>query len=198
MLTKLTTTLVAALGMAGTAYADRAPASPDFVEHAPARNVDQDLAASSGTKPMRPMAVLLFEFDRSELHRADRAEVEAARDWIEAHPDSYLVIEGHTDATGTFAYNAGLATRRAEVVRQALITLGAPADRLVVGVFGEARATSPNSAANRRVVLRGTTESLDQITDRTLIDGMAVVWDYQPAATVAARRQAEIRDFFET
>src|SRR5688500_9066106 len=178
----LTTMLAAALGTAGTAYADHQPATtgPDFVDHAPARNVGKDLSASTGENKMRPMAVLLFEFDKSDVSRIDRAEVEAARAWIAAHPRSYLVIEGHTDATGSFAYNAGLATRRAEAVRSALITLGAPADRLVVGVFGEANATSPNAAANRRVLIRGTNESIDQITSRTLVDGMAVVWDYQP------------------
>jgi outer membrane protein OmpA-like peptidoglycan-associated protein len=200
MRTKLISILASLGAFVGTAaYADHdsAPAGPDFAStKAPARHTAQDLSASDGQRALRPMAVLLFAFDNAEPSAIDRGELETARDWLAAHPTAMLVIEGHTDTVGTFAYNAGLATRRAEAVRAALITLGADPQRLVVGVFGEAQATSPNNAANRRVIVRGSTETLQQITARTLVDGMAVVWSYEPDPQVARRIKTRLDRFF--
>lgn len=188
--------VIAALGVTGTAYAggDSAATGPDFLDNAPARHIAKDLATSDGSR-MHPMAQLMFDFDRSVVNAADRPELEAAKAWMERHPSSYLVIEGFTDSVGTFAYNAGLATRRAEAVRAALIDLGAPADRLVVGIYGEALA-SGNDAADRRVIVRGTNDSLAKITARTLVNGMGVVWSYQPTSDAVAKRNSNnLREF---
>ena len=188
---------IAALGIASTAYAggDRAATGPDFLDNAPARHIAKGLATSDGGSRMHPMAQLLFDFDRSVVNAADRPELEAAKTWIVRHPSSYLVIEGFTDTVGTFAYNAGLATRRAEAVRAALIDLGAPAERLVVGIYGEALA-SGNGAADRRVIVRGSSDSLTRITSRTLVNGMGVVWSYQPTSDAVARRNSNnLREF---
>lgn len=189
--------VIAALTAASTAYAggDSAATGPDFLDNAPARHIAKGLATSDGGSRMHPMAQLMFDFDRSVVSSADRPELEAARTWMQSHPSSYLVIEGFTDSVGTFAYNAGLATRRAEAVRAALIDLGAPAERLVVGIYGEALA-SGNDAADRRVIVRGTNDSLAKITSRTLVNGMGVVWSYQPTSdAVAKRNTSNLREF---
>jgi outer membrane protein OmpA-like peptidoglycan-associated protein len=157
-----------------------APAGPDFVQEAEAEEEEA---------PLRPMALLLFSFDSSELDPADRSELETAKAWTADHPNQYLVIEGHTDPIGTFDYNAGLATRRAENVRSELLAMGADPDQLVVGVYGEAKPVSDDNAANRRVVVRGTDETLDQITQRTVDEGLAVVWSYTPSAEAVAMRE---------
>ena len=68
--------------------------------------------------------------------------------------DSFL-IAGHTDAKGGAAYNLELSQRRAEAVRQFLITnFKIDANKLVAKGYGLQRLKSPNdplAAANRRV-----------------------------------------------
>lgn len=188
MLTRLTTVL-GTLALTATAYADHpvAPKGPDFVDTAPAAApVDRDLTLSPADRPLRPVAVVPFGFDSTAIYAADVNELVSARNWLGTHPRSFLVIEGYTDQTGTRSYNRDLARRRAEAVRDRLVVLGARPEQLVVGVFGEAKAASPNPVANRRVILRGTTDSLATITARTKVDGLAVTWRYAP--TTVSRR----------
>ena len=185
---RTTLTLLATMLAGGVALADNpAPRSPDFTYDRDARHVNRDLATSNAKNAFMPSALMLFAFDSSDIDPADEPELLSARDWLRDHPAHYLVIEAHTDKVGTYAYNAGLSARRGEAVRERLIALGANPDRLVVGIFGEslALANSPNDQANRRVVVRATDRSLKSITNRTLVNGIAVVWSYRPSRYVA-------------
>ena len=69
-----------------------------------------------------------------------------------------IIVEGHTDSTGTDAVNLPLSQRRADRVREFLVLQGVPASRLVAVGFGAARPAYPNDseqnrALNRRVQL---------------------------------------------
>jgi len=69
-----------------------------------------------------------------------------------------LLLSGHTDSVGENDYNQGLSERRAEAVRNFMVSNGYDADLLAVEWFGEGHATSDNStsmgrAENRRVEL---------------------------------------------
>jgi hypothetical protein len=154
-------------------------------------------APPAAAPPARPsLAQLHFQFDSAVVDRGDRAELERATAWLGKHPHLYLVIEGHTDAIGTYAYNAGLGVRRAEAVRAALVKLGADPARLVVAVYGEADPVSTVNADNRRVIVRGTRNTLAQIQRQALRKGMAVVWGYHPTGRAAARNRDNLRRFF--
>jgi outer membrane protein OmpA-like peptidoglycan-associated protein len=78
---------------------------------------------------------------------------------LRAHPDLRLLIEGHTDDVGDADANMGLSARRAEAVRQYLLTTyGIRAERLEARGFGATRPAAPNATAlgrqiNRRVEL---------------------------------------------
>ena len=67
-----------------------------------------------------------------------------------------VVIEGHTDSTGQRGYNQNLARRRAEAVRDYLVSQGAPADLFAVEGIGPDRPVannrSPEGRANNRRV----------------------------------------------
>ncbi len=67
-------------------------------------------------------------------------------------------INGHTDDTGADAFNQRLSEQRADAVRQYLIELGVPSDRLETRGFGESRPIGDNAvdegrSVNRRVEL---------------------------------------------
>ncbi|WP_244224437.1 OmpA family protein [Corallococcus sicarius] len=67
-----------------------------------------------------------------------------------------LLIEGHTDSRGTDDYNSQLSQRRAERVREFLISQGVPPNRIEIRGVGEDRPVATNDTAegranNRRV-----------------------------------------------
>ncbi len=75
--------------------------------------------------------------------------------WLQSHSSARLVIEGHTDASGSAAFNRRLSVRRAKAVRSLLVDrTGASVDRIRVVGFGESRLADPEDASkNRRVVI---------------------------------------------
>ncbi len=72
------------------------------------------------------------------------------------HPNGRIIVEGHTDATGTAAANIRLSEKRALAVRNELVRLGIPGHLIVMEAVGSERpiatnATEEGRALNRRV-----------------------------------------------
>ncbi|MDR1314303.1 MAG: OmpA family protein [Deltaproteobacteria bacterium] len=99
-----------------------------------------------------------FDFDKAVVKPAYRSEVERAATFLNQHPGSTAVVEGHTDSRGTEAYNQNLSERRARAVRDYLVTqFGVSAGRVSAVGYGKSRpiatnATDAGRAENRRVV----------------------------------------------
>jgi len=75
---------------------------------------------------------------------------------MQKYPTAKFRIEGHTDSVGSAEYNMKLSQRRAEAVKQYLISKGISPDRLEAVGYGETRpiasnATAAGRAKNRRV-----------------------------------------------
>jgi outer membrane protein OmpA-like peptidoglycan-associated protein len=94
--------------------------------------------------------------------------VELARlmnDLIAEDPGELFLIEGHTDAVGSAAYNLALSDRRAETVALALTEFfDVPPENMVVQGYGERFLKVPiatDEPANRRVALRRITWLVD-------------------------------------
>lgn len=73
-------------------------------------------------------------------------------------PDPRIVVEGHTDSQGSQAFNLHLSTRRAQAVRDLLISRGVAEDRIRSEGLGFSRPIADNKSAegranNRRVEL---------------------------------------------
>ncbi|MBF8222093.1 OmpA family protein [Halomonas sp. 328] len=100
-----------------------------------------------------------FAFDSAELTPAARHTLDdVALRLTRSSPDVRVHIAGHTDSTGSAQYNQGLSQRRADSVRDYLISRGVEGSRLVARGFGEERpvasnATDAGRAENRRVEL---------------------------------------------
>ena len=101
-----------------------------------------------------------FAFDSAELTADARKELDAVAESLNrpnvARFD--VVINGHTDAVGSPEYNQKLSERRAQAVRQYLITQrGIDAGRLVAKGYGKDHLllpSEPNNELNRRVEFR--------------------------------------------
>jgi OOP family OmpA-OmpF porin len=103
--------------------------------------------------------VVLFDFDMSNINAAARAVIERALADAKAKGGNVHVTDtGHTDRAGTEEYNTALSLRRADSVRDALISGGIPADAITVAGRGESEPAVPTAdgvrkQANRRVEL---------------------------------------------
>jgi peptidoglycan-associated lipoprotein len=82
-----------------------------------------------------------FAYDQSALQAGERAKLDAAKAYLEAHPEQRLLIEGRADWRGTADYNLGLGDRRAASAKQYLITLGVADTKIEVLSKGDLEAT---------------------------------------------------------
>ena len=82
---------------------------------------------------------VLFEVDQSNLTEAGRATLEGQANWLLENTAFTAVIEGHADEQGTREYNLALGARRADTVRNYLISRGIAGTRLRVVSYGKER-----------------------------------------------------------
>jgi peptidoglycan-associated lipoprotein len=92
---------------------------------------------STATPASSPLKDVYFNFDRYDLRADARETLKANWAWIKANPAAQIQIEGHCDERGTTEYNLALGSRRADSVKDYLVTLGATADRLSTISYGE-------------------------------------------------------------
>ncbi|HTO77513.1 MAG TPA: OmpA family protein [Thermoanaerobaculia bacterium] len=117
-----------------------------------------DVTAAPAPAPIDRMSVHVnFDTDKSEIRKADHDELEKALHFVEKYPGCKISVEGHTDSTGSEAYNQALSERRAAAVKKFLIDHGVTsADRIESVGYGETRPIADNTTAkgrseNRRV-----------------------------------------------
>jgi peptidoglycan-associated lipoprotein len=92
---------------------------------------------STATPASSPLKEVYFDFDRYDLRADSREILKANSAWLKANPAAQIQIEGHCDERGTTEYNVALGSRRAESVKDYLVTLGTSADRLSTISYGE-------------------------------------------------------------
>ncbi len=99
---------------------------------------------------------LLFDVDRSDLRPEAQAELVKLAEILQKYDDTNILVEGHTDATGTEQYNMDLSLRRSSSVATFLSFQGVDRDRLNAVGYGELQPIATNETAtgrqqNRRV-----------------------------------------------
>jgi outer membrane protein OmpA-like peptidoglycan-associated protein len=97
---------------------------------------------------------VLFNVDRAELSAEGMRTAQKLADVLMQEPQSVVLVEGFTDSTGTSQHNLDLSQRRAESVRNALIGLGVPANKIASRGYGEAYPVASNSDAGSRQLNR--------------------------------------------
>ena len=95
-------------------------------------------------------------FNEASLTSGARDELDRNARCLEARAKLAVRLEGHADERGSTDYNLSLAQRRAESVRNYLVSLGVESDRLATLSYGEERPASSGHderawAENRRV-----------------------------------------------
>jgi peptidoglycan-associated lipoprotein len=82
---------------------------------------------------------VLFAVDTSTLTEQGKQILVGQSGWLQSNPEYLAIIEGHADEVGTREYNIGLGFRRANAVREFLVSQGIPSDRLRVTSYGKER-----------------------------------------------------------
>ena len=82
---------------------------------------------------------VFFDTDRSDLSGAARGTLDRQAAWLQQYASVAVTVEGHADERGTREYNLALGERRANSVRNYLVSLGIPASRITTVSYGKER-----------------------------------------------------------
>ena len=83
---------------------------------------------------------VFFETDSSDLTPQSRATLDKQAQWLNTYAQyAQFTIEGHADERGTREYNIALGARRAQGVRDYLISRGVAANRMRTISYGKER-----------------------------------------------------------
>jgi len=101
---------------------------------------------------------LLFDINKYDLRTASQENLTKLAAILNKYPDTNILVEGHTDSTGTREINMPLSENRAKAVANYLATQNVPSARFTVHGYGPDQPLGDNSSVegrqtNRRVDL---------------------------------------------
>jgi peptidoglycan-associated lipoprotein len=132
--------LLVCLGLGGTtALADDTVQKQQTKEQQPTKAEDVDT---------------FFETDSASLPTSASDDLKKLADWAMCDSGNAIILEGHADPRGTKDHNLELSGKRAAAVRQRLIDMGVPSQRIVITLYGELGKNKPTFKQERRVSAR--------------------------------------------
>jgi outer membrane protein OmpA-like peptidoglycan-associated protein len=94
---------------------------------------------------------LMFKINSSEISDTYKDDLNSAAEVFVKYTETNIVIEGHTDDTGSDQLNLALSEKRAKAVGVYLVSKGVAASRLTEKWYGETQPKYPNdNEANRQ------------------------------------------------
>ena len=129
---------------------------------AQARDLRNDLSGNVGVIRdgdrliVRMPQDLLFDVDSAAVRPDLQRDLRTVADSLRKYPRTVVEVVGHTDSTGSDAYNQDLSERRARSVASILISQGVPSNRVSAYGLGKRQPIASNATAagrqqNRRV-----------------------------------------------
>jgi outer membrane protein OmpA-like peptidoglycan-associated protein len=133
---------------AARAAEERAARLESELEELEAENTDRGIVLTLGD--------VLFDTAEAGLKPGATTTIDRLAQFMRDYPERSVRIEGHTDSTGSDETNRSLSERRAMAVREALVSRGIDATRVMTLGVGEARPVASNDTPagrqqNRRV-----------------------------------------------
>ena len=99
---------------------------------------------------------IFFELNSSNLRDESLVELNKIIKFMESNPFLVIEIGGHTDNSGSKAYNLNLSDDRASSVKDALVQRGIPSDRIQTKGYGMSVPLNTNSSEQERALNRRT------------------------------------------
>ncbi len=97
---------------------------------------------------------LMFDVDKSELRSTSKQNLSDLARILNKYPDTNILIEGHTDSTGTEEYNKSLSNNRADSVSAYLAVLEVKSGRFTMVGYGESQPVATNDTEEGRQLNR--------------------------------------------
>lgn len=99
---------------------------------------------------------VLFDVGKATLQEGYKTELAQLATILNKYPDTNILLEGHTDSTGSEEFNLGLSKNRAQAVADFLATQNVAPPRFTVMGYGSSQPVAGNDtkegrAQNRRV-----------------------------------------------
>ncbi|MBX3199150.1 MAG: OmpA family protein [Labilithrix sp.] len=134
------------------------PAAPPPPPPEPVATAPTDAPAAPPEKPKIEDRVM-FALDSADIDANGQAAIARVAKAMASRPDARVVIQGHTDDTGTVEYNQALSERRSHAVRDALLRAGVSESRMETQGLGPSQPFDTSGkpearAQNRRVDFR--------------------------------------------
>lgn len=128
-----------------------------------AAEIEQDLQGAQVERVGEGIKVtfdsgILFDVNKASLRPEAQSNLRDLARILNKYPDTNILIEGHTDATGTEEYNLQLSRERAQAVANFLAGMQVDPTRFTIMGYGESQPIASNESvegrqANRRVDL---------------------------------------------
>lgn len=124
----------------------------------PSASMDSKAQQSHGETPCPPLFTIAFALGSTTPKAPDLTrKLAQLADWLKAHPDAEIIIEGFSSALGGEKTNLLISRQRATAVVRLLSDMGVSSQQLLTRAHGEHRLLEdvpPNSAKNRRVAMK--------------------------------------------
>ena len=78
-----------------------------------------------------------FDFDKADIQEKEKVVLQGIADFMKAHPQAMVMVDGNCDERGTTEYNLALGERRAHAAMDYLVGLGVSASRLSTLSYGK-------------------------------------------------------------
>jgi peptidoglycan-associated lipoprotein len=113
------------------------PATPPTPERAPTEDEIYEMSTTDQLTKSGVLKPVHFGYDSIEISDEARGILQKNADYLKRRATAKVMVEGHADSRGTNEYNLALANRRADAVRNYLLSLGITPDRLTIVSKGE-------------------------------------------------------------
>ena len=116
------------------------PPAPAPAPAAPRPLTEEELFAKKSLEELnaeKPLGDVFFAYDSAAINDEGRATMQKNLDWLRKWTGTRVLVEGHCDNRGTPEYNLALGEQRAAAVRDYLVSLGLPAERVTIVSKGE-------------------------------------------------------------
>jgi len=122
------------------------PAQPAYQPPAPRPPIEQGpLAGSTQDFVIKAGDLVYFDVDQYDIRPDAVATLKAQAGWLTRYPAVQIRIEGNADERGTREYNLSLGSRRANSVRDFLVSQGVAPSRISTVSYGKEKPIDPGT-----------------------------------------------------
>ena len=113
----------------------------------------KEIAAERAALAAENSGEIFFTIGSYKVRKNESGKLEKLAAFMNEHNDFTVVLVGYADkATGTPAVNLKISERRASIVKERLVALGVPSERIIVDFKGDTVQPFAESDKNRVII----------------------------------------------